>query len=180
MASSRVRRRIKSPTAALSMGGSVLGMQQSEVKPPRAPALVPVAIVSLYSKPGSRRWQWMSIKPGLTTSPAASIVGQPSGITSAVTSPTTEIRPSLTRMLDTWSIFRPGSTTRPFLISNRSELMLLGPGAELEEQRHANGYTVGYLFFDDRVAAVGDAGADFYTLIHRPRVHHQSARFSLG
>ena len=58
---------------ARSIGGSVLGIAQTVVKPPRAAASVPVAIVSLYSKPGSRRCVCRSTKPGQTTRPLASI-----------------------------------------------------------------------------------------------------------
>ena len=61
------------------MVGSVLGMAQSVVNPPLAAAAVPVAMVSLYSKPGSRRWQWRSMKPGVTTRPVASITWALSG-----------------------------------------------------------------------------------------------------
>ena len=39
-------------TARLSLTGKVLAMQRTAVKPPAAAARVPVAIVSLYSKPG--------------------------------------------------------------------------------------------------------------------------------
>ena len=49
--------RTKSTVARVSIVGSVLGMAQTVVNPPRAAAAVPVAMVSLYSKPGSRRWQ---------------------------------------------------------------------------------------------------------------------------
>src|SRR6202521_2400933 len=61
-----------SVTDRLSLTGSVLAMQVTAVKPPAAAAMVPVATVSLYSWPGSRRWTCMSISPGATTSPAAS------------------------------------------------------------------------------------------------------------
>jgi len=44
-----------STVARVSMAGSVLGMQHTVVKPPRAAARVPVAMVSLCSSPGSRR-----------------------------------------------------------------------------------------------------------------------------
>ena len=44
-------------------------MQHTAVNPPAAAARVPLAIVSLYSWPGSRRWAWMSISPGHTTLP---------------------------------------------------------------------------------------------------------------
>ena len=50
-------------------------MQHTAVKPPAAAARVPVATVSLYSKPGSRRCTWMSMKPGHTTLPLASTAG---------------------------------------------------------------------------------------------------------
>ena len=39
-------------------------MQAIEVNPPASAAAVPVAIVSSSSRPGSRRWTCMSIKPG--------------------------------------------------------------------------------------------------------------------
>ena len=54
-------------------GGEVLGMQTTEVKPPRAAAAVPVAMVSLAAWPGSRKCTCKSIKPGHTTSPCTSI-----------------------------------------------------------------------------------------------------------
>ena len=38
-----------------SIGGLVFGIAQTVVNPPCAAAAVPVAMVSLYSKPGSRR-----------------------------------------------------------------------------------------------------------------------------
>ena len=61
-------------TARLSLTGKVLAMHATAVKPPAAAARVPLAMVSLYSKPGSRRCTWMSMKPGHTTLPAASTV----------------------------------------------------------------------------------------------------------
>ena len=39
------------------------------MNPPAAAAVVPEAMVSLYSKPGSRRWTCMSTNPGTATSP---------------------------------------------------------------------------------------------------------------
>ena len=59
--------------ATESIGGVVLAIAQMVVKPPAAAARVPVAIVSLCSWPGSRRWQCTSTKPGATINPAASI-----------------------------------------------------------------------------------------------------------
>ena len=54
---------------AVSFTGCVLGMQQMEVKPPAAAAREPLSMVSACSKPGSRRWTCMSMKPGATTRP---------------------------------------------------------------------------------------------------------------
>ena len=51
----------------------------------------PVSIVSLYSKPGSRRCVWRSMKPGQTTSPLASIVSLAS---LPALGPTSATRPS--------------------------------------------------------------------------------------
>ena len=56
------------------MAGSVFGMQATDVTPPARAAAVPVAIVSSSSRPGSRRWTCMSIRPGQTIRPAASMV----------------------------------------------------------------------------------------------------------
>jgi len=66
-------------TARLSLTGNVLAMQATAVKPPAAAARVPEAIVSLYSKPGSRRCTCMSTKPGQTTLPVASMTSVPAG-----------------------------------------------------------------------------------------------------
>ena len=48
-------------------------MQATEVTPPASAAAAPVAIVSSSSLPGSRRWTWMSIRPGQTIRPRASM-----------------------------------------------------------------------------------------------------------
>ncbi len=66
--------KINSVIALLSLTGFVFGMQHIVVKPPAAAAIVPVLIVSLYSSPGSLRWVWISIKPGVTILPLASII----------------------------------------------------------------------------------------------------------
>ena len=63
-----------STTAVLSITGSVLGMQATEVKPPLTAAFTPDAIVSLYSKPGSRRCTCISISPGAITLPLTLII----------------------------------------------------------------------------------------------------------
>ena len=56
-------------TLAWSLTGSVFGMQATAVKPPATADAAPVAIVSLCSCPGSRRWTCMSMSPGVTTQP---------------------------------------------------------------------------------------------------------------
>ena len=60
-------------TVAESFTGFVFGMQQTDVNPPAAAAFVPLMMSSLYSRPGSRRWTCMSINPGTTIIPVASI-----------------------------------------------------------------------------------------------------------
>ena len=65
-----------STTLGSSTTGSVLAMQQTAVKPPAAAAAVPVAIVSFSSFPGSRRWVWISMKPGARSIPDASRTGR--------------------------------------------------------------------------------------------------------
>ena len=47
-------------------------MQATAVNPPKAAALAPVAMVSLCSWPGSRKWTCMSIHPWLIVLPVAS------------------------------------------------------------------------------------------------------------
>ncbi len=77
--------------ARLSIAGSVLGMAQTVVKPPRAAAFVPVSIVSLYSKPGSRRCVCRSTKPGVTSRPRASKTRAPGASMTFSTRATTPI-----------------------------------------------------------------------------------------
>ena len=52
--------------------GLVLGIRFTKVYPPAAAAAEPVEISSLYSKPGVRQWQWVSMKAGSTVRPLAS------------------------------------------------------------------------------------------------------------
>ncbi len=62
------------PRSGCPPAGEVFGMQTTVVKPPAAAARVPLAMVSFADWPGSRRWTWMSMSPGATTRPRASIV----------------------------------------------------------------------------------------------------------
>ncbi len=45
--------------------GTVLGCSIKEVIPPAAAALLSVAMVALCVNPGSLKWTWSSIKPGI-------------------------------------------------------------------------------------------------------------------
>ena len=55
-----------------SLTGAVFGMGHTVVKPPAAAAAVPLAMVSLWLWPGSRRCTCRSINPGETSNPRAS------------------------------------------------------------------------------------------------------------
>src|SRR5579862_8261700 len=129
-----------SVTDRLSLTGSVLAMHATAVKPPAAAAMVPVATVSLYSWPGSRRWTCMSISPGATTSPVASrTAGSPPAPCSPRCSPRSRRAPrsppspsrsrSITAVTTpssisrSWAPSRPwlGSISLPFAISSRPE-----------------------------------------------------------
>ncbi len=65
-------------TWAVSIAGEVLGMQKIDVNPPLAAARQPLSIVSLSSRPGSRKCTCRSINPGRTFFPAASMTCRPS------------------------------------------------------------------------------------------------------
>src|SRR3954454_20967807 len=71
---SKARSLIQAIVLGLSATGAVFGMQTTVVNPPAAAARAPEAIVSLWENPGSRRWTCISINPGATIKPDASIV----------------------------------------------------------------------------------------------------------
>jgi hypothetical protein len=73
------RSRMSATVPELSIAGEVLGMQTTEVNPPRAAAAVPVARFSLAVWPGSRKWTCKSIRPGQTIFPLASKISIPPG-----------------------------------------------------------------------------------------------------
>src|SRR3989339_668236 len=142
---------MNSATVALSLTGLVLAMQQTEVNPPATAAAVPDSMVSLYSKPGSLRWQCRSTNPGATIMFVASIVcalatdKQPRGTMSPILvfSITTSKAPS---------VFEAGSMTRPFLIMIlfiASQLHVLC-SAEQIQQGHSDRDAIGDLVEDDR------------------------------
>src|ERR671936_1233662 len=149
----------------LSFTGWVLAMQHTAVKPPAAAARVPVATVSLYSWPGSRRCTCISMKPGQTHRPLASSTVAPEGACSRAA--TRAILPSSIRTSCTASIDAAGSITRPPRI--RSAMLLRLPAAsarEQQEHRHAHGDTFGDLIEDDRVGAVGDLRRQLDAAVH--------------
>ena len=94
-----------------SIAGLVLGIAQTVVKPPRAAAAVPLAIVSLCSSPGVRRCVCRSTNPGATTSPPASICSSPAPTASSA--PNSATRPSRMRRSSVASSPAEGSITRP-------------------------------------------------------------------
>ena len=106
---------------ALSMDGAVFGMQTMLVKPPRAAAWVPVAMVSFADCPGSRRCACKSISPGETTRFFASKMVQSRGAFFFASAPSAEIFPSKTSKSVMESNLFAGSMTRPPVRSN--ELM---------------------------------------------------------
>jgi len=93
-----------------SAGGVVFGIATTVVKPPAAAARAPLAIVSFCAPPGSRRCTCISISPGATSSPAASITVPAESRGAAVLS---EIRPSAICKSPTSSRPDAGSMMRP-------------------------------------------------------------------
>ena len=72
----------------MSLGGVVFGIAQTAVNPPAAAARVPVAMSSLYSCPGSRRWVCRSMRPGMTHCPRTSITRTLEPTPAAIPGPT--------------------------------------------------------------------------------------------
>ena len=107
------RSRINATVPALSTGGDVLGMQTTEVNPPRAAAAVPVAIVSFAVCPGSRKWTCKSISPGQTVNPFASSLSIWAGACLAASGPSAAILPSAISKSASASNWLAGSITRP-------------------------------------------------------------------
>src|SRR6266404_3921390 len=192
-----VRSTINRVTDALSFTGFVFGIQQTAVNPPRAAARVPLSIVSEDSWPGSRRCAWRSINPGAITSPLASKISKPlveeslpAGAISAMRSPSSKTSSDA-------SVFRKGSTTRPFLtrsmrwvlyvrgapiprqlcFTSGMRLLFRVAGNQQEEQRHAHCDAIGHLIQYARLRSVGDLRRNLNAAIHRSRMQHNRIRF---
>ena len=127
--SRRARSMMKSVTDWLSLTGAVLAIQQTDVNPPRAAARVPVAIVSMSSRPGSRRWTCRSTKPGQTTLPRASRTRSADGAGCTPGLATSAIRPSSINRFNTASRRFAGSITRPPAIRILIVSPFDGPGS---------------------------------------------------
>ena len=106
-----------SVTALQSLTGFVFGIQQTPVNPPTTADRHPVLMVSLCSYPGSLKWTCISMSPGITILPDASIVFNsgcsPSAKPSVLIS---TILPSFIKISMMPSKF-PGSITLPPLIT---------------------------------------------------------------
>ncbi len=118
---SPARSRTQRTCSGLSITGRVLGMQATEVKPPRAAAAVPLAMSSLYSKPGSRRWTCISTSPAQTVRPRASSTWASGALRSL---PMTARRPSSMRRSITPPMPPTGSTRRPFWMRSFTSSLL--------------------------------------------------------
>ena len=140
-------------TDAESGAGSVFGIAQIVVKPPRSEASVSVAIVPLCSKPGSRRCECRSTNPGRTMQPCRP---RPRGRRRLDRlSPISAMMPSATSTSRISSMSFAGSMTRPPRIRIVSSYE--GPRCHCqEEQGHAHGHAVRDLLFDHGLAATGD------------------------
>src|ERR1700722_16340481 len=163
-------------TDALSFTGSVLGMQQTAVKPPRAAERVPVSIVSDISWPGSRRWQCRSINPGATIRPLAS---KTSASGAEILVAIFSIRSPLRSTSCVESLPAAGLSTRPFFMSNirsilgRIFLLVFGCGSfhgraadEVIQKGHANRKAVGDLIEHAGLGPVGDGRINFKAANH--------------
>src|SRR5262245_27773060 len=147
-------------------------MHATAVKPPAAAARVPVAIVSLYSWPGSRRWTWMSMNPGAITRPPTSTVSTPGDAGSP--GPTRTTRPACMSTSPGASSPLAGSTTRPFRIRRSIVLDLRALDADQEvEDRHPHRDAVGHLIDDHRVWPIGHLGRHLDTAVDGPGMHDQ-------
>ena len=112
-AASRAARCTARTVVAVSRAGDVFGMQQTLVKPPASADAEPVRTVSFASPPGSRRWTWGSIRPGVTNLPPQSITLADSGASILRPRAIFATRPSTMRRSPSASIACTASMIRP-------------------------------------------------------------------
>src|SRR5262245_22324371 len=147
-------------------------MHATAVNPPAAAARVPLAIVSLYSWPGSRRWTWMSMNPGATTRPPASMVSAPGGASSRGPTRATRLDQPVARHVH--AVGGVDYATVADQEVHRSGLpAALGADQEVED-RHAHGDPVRHLLEDDRVGPIGHLGRHLDAAVDRAGVHDQN------
>src|SRR5712692_438285 len=174
------RRSINSVTADVSLTGLVFAIAATAVNPPAAAAASPVAMVSLYSKPGSRRWTCISRKPGATTQPWASMMrGAGRGSSGVcckgvrISGPSAIILPSAIHTSTCRSIPWAGSITRP----PRMRMSTLTSSQEQIQERHADGHAVGHLGENHRLEPIRHLWRNLYAAVHGPWMHHEHAGF---
>ena len=151
----------------LSAAGEVFGMQTTVVNPPAAAARAPDSIVSFQPNPGSRRCTWMSIRPGATMRPVASMISALDSLDRSADAipPSTMKRSAISSRLFAGSMMRPLRMSRVHGVGD--------PSAEIKNG-HAHGETVGDLVENDALHAVGDFAVDFDAAIDRARMHDQA------
>src|SRR3954470_2738913 len=88
-------------------------MAHTAVNPPAAAERVPVAMSSLYSCPGSRRWVCRSMSPGMTHCPRTSTIRTLAPTRAEIPGATSATTPSFNRTSASASKLRRGSRTRP-------------------------------------------------------------------
>src|ERR1035437_9115180 len=152
------------------MGGSVFGMHSTVVNPPFAAARDPDSMVSLYSKPGSRKCTCMSINPGSTSMFDASII---SASLSVMDFAIFSIFPLFMRMSAFSSFLFAGSTIVPFLINN----FICFASSHKIQYSHSDCHAVCYLFFYDRLRPIRHIRRYFNTAVHGARVHNKTVAF---
>src|SRR6185369_2467343 len=141
-------------------------------------------------RPGSRRCTCMSISPGVTMKPAASMLGVPSGAPSPL--PISSTTPSAISTSMISSIPWLGSITRPPFINRfisdtsyhkvkvkvEVKVKILGllrrgrAAAHVVEHGHPDGDPVFHLLQDVGLRAVGHRGGEFHAAVDRTRMHH--------
>ncbi len=160
---------------ALSAGGEVFGMQTTVVNPPAAAAREPVATVSLWVWPGSRKWTWMSTRPGQATQPPGVDLPGPlahgcgqGGHDPPVPDENASDFVPPGGGVDHAGIGNPEGWHGERLFGARDSLFEAAAGAEVKDG-HADGDAVGHLLEDHAARAVGQLAVDLDAAVDRAR-----------